>query len=149
MWLKWGGRVREIVLAIRYYDIIHHAWLTYWHGAQPRAPGPACRRGVSGKHMILETGVANAVYCHGDVVSRVNLVCEYLARVKDRIVGIVQVMTPEKKPITQHIISILVCFNMEHPRLVMGMDRLLTRAVERVKRKRHGSPVYSNRQVGM
>ncbi len=31
----------------------------------------------------------------------------------------------------------------------MRMDRLLTRSIERVKRKRHIGPVYRNRQVGM
>ena len=99
--------------------------------------------------MILEIEIIYAIHRHCDVVSTVDPVCEYLARVKDRIVGIVHVMTPEKKPIAQRIVSILVRFNMEYSGLIMGMDRLLTRSVKRVKRKWHISPVYSNRQVGM
>ena len=45
--------------------------------------------------MILETSVIDAIYRHCDVVSSVDLVCEYLVGVEDRIVGIVQMMTPE------------------------------------------------------
>ncbi len=45
--------------------------------------------------MILETGVVDPIYCHCDVVGSVDLVCEYLVRVEDRIVGIIQVMAPE------------------------------------------------------
>ncbi len=97
----------------------------------------------------MEIGIIYAIHHHCDVVSTVDLVCEYLVRVEDCIVGIVYGMTPEQEPIVQGIVSILVCFNMKYSRLIMGMDRLMTRLIKRVRRHRRVGPVYRNRQVGV
>ena len=45
--------------------------------------------------MILEAIIVDAIFRHCEVVSSVDLVCEYLVRVEDCIVGIVHMMTPE------------------------------------------------------
>ncbi len=86
--------------------------------------------------MILETGVVDAIYCHCDVVTSVDLVCEYLARIEDRIVGVARVMAPEQEPVAQGIVSILVRLNVKYSGFVVGMDRLWTRGVKRVSRHR-------------
>ncbi len=76
---------------------------------------------------------------------------ENLSGVEDRRRRIVCPMSPEKEPVAQRVVSILVSLDVEGSSRVMGVNRLRTSSVDCSRRWGKGKvgPVYSDDQVGV
>lgn len=76
--------------------------------------------------MIFECGIRTAVYCHRDMVSRVDFVCEYLVLVENGEVVVAIVVSPKQEPIAQVVVSVVARFEMKHASAVVGVNGLRT-----------------------